>query len=213
VSTTERGFLFDRLLGEIRDEIAQGNRYLAKLVGAPPPSTPGAPVSPAPVVAIPVDPEVVNRILTFARFLGVAQTVLFTVSLSAPSGQTTTFSFAIPQNKVDLFVQPGRVVTNYASPSLLVDLRIDGTDLTPPPFEAALVEPALEVDLGQFYFAQNQIQINVTNNSGTTAEVSASLGVLRIDQDFFFNKFYVPLVRKQVALAEQYAADAPEAVA
>ena len=207
MSTTERGFLFDQLLSEIRDGIAEGNQYLAKLVGAPLPSAPGAPVSPMPVVTIPVDPEVVNRILTFARFLGKAKTVIFTLSASAPSGQATTFLLTIPQNEVDLLVQPGRVVTNYTNPSLLVDLWIDGTKLTVP-YEAALVEPALEVDFGQFYFAQNQIQIVITNDSGTTAEVSTSLGVLRIDQDFFFNKFYVPLVNKQVAVAEQYAAEA-----
>jgi hypothetical protein len=202
-------FAFDRLLSEIRDEIGQSNQYLAKLVGTPPPSASGAAVSPTPVVAIPVDPEVVNRILTFARFLGVAQTVLFTVSLTCPPGPTpTTFSFQIPANKVDLFVQSGRVVTDYASPSLLVDLNIDGADLTPPPFEAALVEPSLPIELGQFYYAQSGIQLNITNQTQTTAHVSASLGVLRLDQDFFFNRFYQPLIRRQVELAQQYAAGA-----
>jgi hypothetical protein len=199
-------FAFDRLLAEIRDEVGVTNQLLAKLVGVPAPPVPGAPASPQAVVAIPVDPEVVNRILTFARFLGVAQTVMFTVSLTCPTGTTTAFSFQVPTNKVDLFVQAGRVVTDYTSPYLTVDLDIDGQDLTPPPFEAALVEPVIPVELGQFYYAQSGIQLNINNTSGTTAHVSASLGVLRIDQDFFFNKFYQPLIRRQVALAQQYAA-------
>lgn len=177
-----------------------------------------APVSPAPapsgmpspVISLPLDPEVLSRMIVMARQYGYVQTGIFTITQAVPAGSAPPLGLpvvvAVPPlpGTVTVFLEPMVVTSTYASPLIVVDVNIDGVDVTPPPYEFRFVEPRDTVSLGQFYYIARGVVVTLYNYTDTDITISMKADVAAIDSEFFF-RTYMRLISIDVEYMERMA--------
>lgn len=170
---------------------------------------PGAGVAPQASLNQALDPNVLNRLLMVARFLGKVQGSLMSVTIDVPgNGVPVDFIFTPPAGYVLLYVSDTLLSTTYASAALLVDILIDGEDVTPPPAEFALVNAQQLANPGQFYYLENELKATLTNGSGVDAQVTMQASIAFIDADYFHHQFYLPLIQADIERMEALVAAA-----
>ena len=161
----------------------------------------GTLTGPLTALSLPLDPEVLNRLLTVARFLGKTVAGVFSLSVTAKGDGTPAILATYPYpNTVNLFLEDLYWTTSYASPLVRVQAVIDGTVVTTPT-DLGLASATGRIALGQFYYVQQSALFTVVNTSGTDATVSVQADGMVIDADFW-RQFYVPLLTKDIEAME-----------
>lgn len=191
-------------------------RFLQLAFGAkvPPgtePPTAAPPAGSSPIAAVPVipmtfDPEVINRLLVMARFLGVAESKIMMLQHTVTAGSTVNIVLPVTQGKVMLFFGGLDITTDYVSNSLTAVITADGQAITPAPYEYVFSRDTDTIKLGEFYYLERSLIGTITNDSNTDAVITWKANVILIDGDFFHNKFYVPLITKAIQAVENLVA-------
>ena len=202
------GFLERELAGyrvqllERLDRLAEGierNTRILERSG----STPAGAV-PAQAAPVPLDPEVLNRLLAFARYLGKTTVGLFSLQASVAAGGSTVVDVVPYAGTVTLYLEDLLVDTTLTDPGLTFEAVVDGHLITQP-LPVSLTAAQMRLSLGQFYYFDQGVQVTLTNATNTDAQVTLLSNSIVIEAEFF-NSFYLALVEANIKSLEGLAA-------
>lgn len=127
-------------------------------------------VHPIPVV-MPMEPEVLNRILQ--AYAGERPGEFFfpnyQMSILVPAGNTVIFTYWMPSNFVCTRQTPWEIASDYYHPDLTLMLYVDEESVTPYP--AALTK-LTAFNFGEHYVKRRSVGMTITNNTARDATVT-----------------------------------------
>lgn len=163
------------------------------------------------VLSLPFDPRRLTETIYAApkeRNLKTDKGV-FAISATVPASSggipgTHTLTLNPPTGYVTLFVSPFSFTASYYSPDILVDLNMDGYDLTTPPYEYSLAN-AGQLNSALYSYITQYATITFTNNTTTPTTATATFEVLAVDANAFEREVWLPQVRESIAALESTA--------
>lgn len=198
------------VLKDIRDALQLQAAGVPSGSQAPAPGAPAQSNIPY-VLSLPFDPRRLTETIYAApkeRNLKTLKTVAnVTVTVPAASGVTPgtyTITLTPPVGEVTLFVSPFSFTANHYSPEILVDLSLDGYDITIKPYEYSLAN-AGSLQSALYSYITQYAKVTFTNYTSAPSTVTATFETLSIDAAAFNDTIWLPQVREGLDALEATA--------
>lgn len=193
-----------RTLMQQQNVSAQEMASAVALLQAAKGATSGGPVLPAFTVPLPLSPKVLTEMVYAASVPGLAQKGVISSTVTVPAGGTVTLTVPVLPGTVTLFVAPLEVTATYYDYSILADVFLDQQNISPTPYEYALVGPDQIQSLMYAYITQ-YLRGVFTNGSATSTTITFKAEVLAMDRTLFEKQLWLPLVRQSFDVAKHLA--------
>jgi hypothetical protein len=166
------------------------------------------------VLAVPIDPEALNRHLQAVSHMlrdpvvgDQVVTPNFRLAVLLPSYTAVMLVIVVPSGWV-CTRQRGflRFESNYYSENILITVKSDGRDVTSTPFP--LTGP-IDLDFGAYYVKMDRVEVSLINLSGVDAMITVQISP-NLMRDTIYNTIYEPVTRRAHELLVELAGARPK---
>ena len=159
---------------------------------------------PAFTVPLPMSPQVLTEMIYAASVPSLAQKGVLSETVLVPAGQAVTLTIPVISGTVTLFTSGLKVTANYYDPSIVADVVLDGQNISPAPYEYAVVGEDTVSSI-QYTYVTQYLSGVFTNYTTTDTMITFKAEVLAVDQTLFEQQLWLPLMRRSLDVAKELA--------
>ena len=154
-------------------------------------------------VKLPILPkELITLLEATAKSLpGKVRVVPSRASVTVPAGYTYRITVNIPAGWVSVAVESLKILSDYYSSDLLMDVWVDGYKVNPFPLP---ISAPIDVNFGAYYVQRRQINIDLYNFTNQDATLTIDCISCLLDPKLFEN-FFEPLIMLSYKALEKLA--------
>jgi len=158
-------------------------------------------------LSVPIGPETLNRQLQAAahKFRGEFDIPNYRLTFAVPAGGEVSVPFPLAPKWVCTRRSPLHFDSDYYDKDLTVDVYCDNKLVNPSPLR--LTAP-FDVDFGIYYVKKKRVDITITNDTDTDANVTFQV-IPNLIRESMYREWYKPLIDKAYDMLTKFA-EAPE---
>lgn len=157
---------------------------------------------PGAISAVTLSPEAIIDFMQVGTPKGQIQVIGFAVPIACSAGGTTTWQFRLPSGWVSVARTPYRFTSDYYSPDLTVEVRVE-EEMRPITWGALPMTGPREV-LVDFILKRYGMDVIIVNNTATDAVITGEATVVWLEKSYC-DEVYLPLLRALYQAAEGVA--------